>query len=119
MAIPVLRDALDLALAECRDECARAVPAARLLNLLWALRPAYEGDQTASAIAGEWGHAMADQMPSEDELLWLGGIWLATAHRIFGAESETSEALGQLFAAAAERALLPSNSCDATGAPGA
>ncbi|MBL8244000.1 MAG: hypothetical protein JNL89_07420 [Rhodanobacteraceae bacterium] len=59
----------------------------------------------ASALASDWGQAMASLAPSEDDLLWLGGVWLATAHRIFGTDSEVAEALGLWFAAAAERAL--------------
>jgi hypothetical protein len=105
MTAPLQREALASVLAGCRDQCARAGPAARLLDLLPAALRTDEVADESPALAFEWGEAMAGTAPSEDDLLWLGGVWLATAHRIFGADSETAEALGRWFAVAAECAL--------------
>lgn len=105
MTVPLQREALAIMLSGCRSQCARAGPAARLLDLLPAALRTAEVADGSWALAFEWGQAMAGTLPSEDDLLWLGGIWLATAHRIYGADSEAAEALGRWFAAAAERAL--------------
>lgn len=105
MPVPPRREAVMVVLAGCRDQCARAGPAAHLLDLLPLVPRSAAAADEASALASDWGQAMASLAPSEDDLLWLGGVWLATAHRIFGTDSEVAEALGLWFAAAAERAL--------------
>ena len=109
MPIALERAAVRKVLASCRDQCARAALAARLLDLLPAKLLAGTAANEASALTLAWGREMASVMPSEDDLLWLGGVWLATANRIFGADSEMADALGLWFAVAAERALAPSD----------
>ena len=105
--VAVLPDgrALAAVLARCGEQCAGSGSVARLLAPLPAILRDHRLPDGSCELAACWGRAMARQAPSEDELLWLGGVWLAAAYQILGADSEGAEALARLFAQAAERAL--------------
>jgi hypothetical protein len=119
MPLSIPCDALNTVLRACREHCECVAPATRMLDLLLAMPQVQNEHEAASVLASEWGRALAIELPSEDELLWLGGVWLGTAQRILGADSAAAEAFGQLFAAAAERALLSAIPADAISGPAA
>lgn len=102
MSPSVPHDTLAVVWSRCREQCARMAPAVRLLDQL--ATPSLNADREGAdaELASAWGRAMATQAPSEEELLWLGGLWLATVHQLYGADSEVAEALGRWFAVVAE-----------------
>jgi hypothetical protein len=95
-------------LACCLELCARAGATSRLLAPLPALVDSRPGDSEDLELARRWGTAMATLAADEEEIVWLGGLWLTAARRVLGADSVEADHMARLFAEAAERALAAS-----------